>query len=81
MCLGVPGKVVSIENDIAKVSIGGVMYDAALALADTVEPGQYVLVHAGFVLEVIDREEAEETLNTLREYTNLYTELEIGGER
>jgi len=70
MCLGVPGKVVELTGETAKVSIGGVMYDAALAIADDIEIGDYVLMHAGFVLEKISAAEADETLETIREYTN-----------
>ncbi|TVR91497.1 MAG: HypC/HybG/HupF family hydrogenase formation chaperone [Spirochaetaceae bacterium] len=71
MCLGVPGKVVELTGETAKVSIGGVMYDAALAIAEDIEIGDYVLMHAGFVLEKISAAEADETLEVIREYTNL----------
>ncbi len=71
MCLGVPGKVVELTGETAKVSIGGVMYDAALAIAEDIEIGDYVLMHAGFVLEKISAAEADETLDAIREYTNL----------
>jgi len=71
MCLGVPGKVVELTGETAKVSIGGVMYDAALAIAEDIEIGDYVLMHAGFVLEKISAAEADETLEAIREYTNL----------
>ena len=82
MCLGIPGEVIEIEGDKAVVSIGGVRYDAGLALSEDIAPGDYVIMHAGFVLQKIDPAEAQATLETIREYTNLdIPEAEITKER
>ena len=71
MCLGIPGEVLKIAGDTAVVSIGGVRYDAGLALSEDIKPGDYVIMHAGFILQKIDPAEAHATLEAVREYTNL----------
>ncbi|MFO8030142.1 MAG: HypC/HybG/HupF family hydrogenase formation chaperone [Cyclonatronaceae bacterium] len=71
MCLSIPGKVISIENDIATVSIGGSEVQAGLQLLDDVSIGDYVLVHSGFALQLISEEEAAQTLALIRELEDL----------
>ena len=67
MCLGVPAKVISIEQDLATVRLGGVDYKASLRLLQDVRVGDYILLHAGFAIEKVDPAEAEETLKLIRE--------------
>lgn len=67
MCLGVPMRVISITNETATCEIDGVQRDASLMMVDGVGIGDYVLIHAGFAIEKIDPEEAELTLQALRE--------------
>ena len=67
MCLGVPAKVVSIDGSIAVAEMGGVQYPVSLMLMEDVMVGDLVLVHAGFVIEKVDPEEAAETLRLIRE--------------
>lgn len=68
MCLAIPAEVVELqENETALVEIGGVRKVVSLMLLDGVEVGDYVLVHAGFAMEKVDREEAERTLAILEE--------------
>jgi hydrogenase expression/formation protein HypC len=67
MCIAVPGKVVEIREDGALVSFGGVVRLASLDLVDGVQEGEYVIVHAGFVIRRVDEREAEETLALMRE--------------
>ena len=73
MCLGVPGRVVSIERvdgvDLVQgtVDFGGVRRDVNLSFTPEVEEGQYVVVHVGFAISVIDEDEAKQTLEYLRE--------------
>jgi len=67
MCLGVPMKVVKIEDDMATCEIDGVQREASLMMVDGVQLGDYVLIHAGFAIERLDVEDAEETLRALRE--------------
>jgi len=62
MCLAIPAKVTEINGDIAKVDFGqGIFRDVNIMLVD-VQVGEYVLVHAGYAIQVIDRKAAEETL-------------------
>ncbi len=68
MCLAIPAEVVELlEDDTAVVEIGGVRKVVSLMLLDGAEVGDYVLVHAGFAMEKVDREEAERTLALLEE--------------
>jgi hydrogenase expression/formation protein HypC len=66
MCLGIPGKVVQIEKNVAKVDVGGVLRDISLDLCPDVSAGEYVLIHTGFAIQKVDEEEAQETLDLLK---------------
>ena len=62
MCLAIPAKVVEIEGNMAKVDFGqGVIRDVNVVLVDA-QVGKYVLVHAGYAIQVMEPEEAKETL-------------------
>jgi hydrogenase expression/formation protein HypC len=65
MCLGIPGKVVAIEKNVAKVDVGGLLREISLDLCPDVSVGEYVLIHTGFAIQKVDAEEAEETLDLL----------------
>jgi len=72
MCLAVPGKVLSVENKnedlkMAKVSFGGIVKEVCLDFTPEAQPGDYVLVHVGFALNVMNEEEANETLKLFAE--------------
>jgi hydrogenase expression/formation protein HypC len=72
MCLGVPGKVLSIEPNavgvtMGKVSFGGVTKEICLAYTPEVQIGDYVIVHAGFALNRLDEAEAMEVFELLKE--------------
>lgn len=72
MCLGIPGEILSVsgENPLtrsAKVSFGGVTRDICLAYAPEASVGDFVIVHVGFAISVIDRQAAERVQQTLRE--------------
>ena len=67
MCLSIPAKILSIDKDMAKVTIGGITYNAGLQLVDNVKVGEYVLVHSGYVLETINKDYALETLKMIKE--------------
>ena len=62
MCLAIPAKVLQICEDEALVDFGGVKRKIMLTLLPKVEEGDYVLVHTGYAIQVIDEHEAEETL-------------------
>jgi hydrogenase expression/formation protein HypC len=66
MCLGVPGKVVEIQKNVAKVDVSGVLRDISLDLCPEVSIGEYVLIHTGFAIQKVDEEEAKETLELLK---------------
>jgi hydrogenase expression/formation protein HypC len=71
MCLAVPGKVLSISGDeplmkMGKVSFGGVVKEVSLAYVPEVKIGDYVIVHVGFALSIVDEEAAKETLQDLQ---------------
>jgi hydrogenase expression/formation protein HypC len=65
MCLAVPVKITSIEGDQADVDIGGVSRRVSIALTPEAEVGNYVLLHTGYAINVLNEEEAHETLNLL----------------
>ena len=67
MCLGIPSKIVSINGDMAVVSVGGTEYEASIQLLDEVKTGDYVLVHTGFAIQIISEEKAVETLKLFKE--------------
>ncbi len=65
MCLGIPGKVIEIEKNVAKVDVGGFSRDISLDLCPDVSVGEYVLIHTGFAIQKVDEKEAKETLDLL----------------
>lgn len=71
MCLAVPMQVKTIADDMALCEIDGVKRDASLMMIDDVQVGDYVLIHAGFVIEKIDEDEALLTLQALRQALDL----------
>lgn len=74
MCLGVPGRVVSIEGDLAEVDFGGIRRKVSLLICPDVSEGDYVLVHVGFAIQRLDEEEALETLSLFEEIERSYLE-------
>ena len=69
MCLAIPGKIVEIDSNEEHATIDygdGTKRKANITLVD-VKIGDYVLVHAGFAIQVLDEKEAKETLNLFRE--------------
>jgi hydrogenase expression/formation protein HypC len=84
VCLGVPGKVLSVEENaqgmaMGAVSFGGVNKEICLAYVPEAKPGDYVIVHAGFAISIVNEQEAEETFEILRKMGEL-AELEDEGE-
>ncbi len=67
MCLAIPAKVISVDGTTALVSIEDVEYKASLLLLDDVNPGDYIMLHAGFAIEKVDAAEAAFTLQLLIE--------------
>jgi hydrogenase expression/formation protein HypC len=75
MCLAVPGQIVSIEGEgdlrMARVNFGGIVKDVNLAYVPEALTGEYVIVHVGFALSVVDEAEAKRTLEYLQELGEL----------
>jgi hydrogenase expression/formation protein HypC len=85
MCLAIPGKIVEIvdvENQIAKVEVGGVRRNINIGMLpeNDTNVGDYVLIHVGFAMSKVDEHEAEETLRLLKElgeYQNEFEQFQI----
>ena len=70
MCLAIPAKVIEINGETGKASIGGTTVNIGLQMVENIRIGDYVLVHTGFALQKISEEEALETLEIIKEYEN-----------
>ncbi len=82
MCLAIPGKIVSLtEGDpllrTGKVSFGGVLKEVSLAYVPEAKVGDYVIVHVGFALSIVDEAEANQVFDYLKQMEDL-SELEAG---
>ncbi len=67
MCLAVPTRVLSVTDQQAEVELAGVRRQVSVALTPEVRVGDYVLIHAGFAINVLDEQEAQETLALFEE--------------
>ncbi len=67
MCLAVPARIIGLENQMATVELGGLTRQASTALLPEAALGDYVLVHAGFAISLVDEQEALETLRLFEE--------------
>ena len=76
MCLAIPMKLVESKGDHGIVELAGVRREVHLGLVPDLAPGDYVLVHAGFVIEKLDPERAEENLRLFRTILSDDPELE-----
>jgi hydrogenase expression/formation protein HypC len=76
MCLAIPAKVVTMDGTIAKVDMMGNERVVSIDLVPEVKLGEYVLVHAGFAIGIIDDESAKETEELLLEGAKAYEEQE-----
>lgn len=72
MCLAIPVLVKSKDGHEAEVELDGVIRRASLRLTPEAKVGDYVLLHTGYAISVIDPEEAEQTLKLLREINEVY---------
>lgn len=73
MCLAIPGKVLSIEHQydgrvkMAKVQFGGIIKEVSLEMVPQAKVGDYVLVHVGVAISIVNEEEAKRTFRYLEE--------------
>ena len=70
MCLGIPAKILERNESAAVVELGGVRREISVMLVDDAAVGEWVIVHAGFAIEKLSEEEAEQTLSLFREITD-----------
>ena len=75
MCLGIPGKILSVYEDhgtkMAKIDFGGVTREACVEVIPEAQPGDWTIVHAGFALNLLSEDEAQETLEILQQMSEL----------
>jgi hydrogenase expression/formation protein HypC len=76
MCLAIPLKVISVNGSAATVEMGGVSREISLVLTPEAQAGNYVLVHTGFAISVLDETEAQETLALFAELEQAEKELD-----
>ena len=75
MCLAIPAKIEELqEGNLALVDIMGVKRSASVDLTPNAQVGDYVLVHAGFAIEVVDADYAQETLDLIKDFPELVSD-------
>ena len=75
MCLAIPAKIVALGDDnLATVDIMGVSRTASVDLTPSAQVGDYVLVHAGFAIEVVDAQYAQETIDLIKDFPELVSD-------
>jgi hydrogenase expression/formation protein HypC len=81
MCLGVPGKIIekyeTVGLKMGKIDFGGVTREACLDFVPEAELGDYTVIHVGFAISLLSEQEAQKTLDLLREISNIEEELGI----
>jgi hydrogenase expression/formation protein HypC len=79
MCLGVPGKIVEINEkgglQMAKVDFGGIFREACLDYVPEAQVGDYCIIHVGFAISLLSESEAMETLELLKQIADIEEEL------
>ncbi len=79
MCLGVPGKIVEINEknglQMAKVDFGGIFREACLEYVPEAQVGDYCIIHVGFAISLLSESEAMETLDLLKQIADIEEEL------
>jgi hydrogenase expression/formation protein HypC len=71
MCLAIPAKIVSKKGDSCVIDVSGVQREANLMLVPAAKVGDYVIVHAGFAIHLLDKKDAEETLQMFQDIEEL----------
>jgi len=79
MCLGIPGKITSIYQSgslrLGRIDYGGISKEACLSYVPEAQVGDYVIVHVGFAISLLAEDEAQATLQTIREVADFEKEL------
>ncbi len=76
MCVAIPALIRSIDNDLAQVEIGGITQQTNLQLCPQAKVGDYVIVHTGYAISILDQEEARETLKLFESIARVAAEEE-----
>lgn len=71
MCLAIPVRIIELRGDMAVGEVGGVQREISVLMTPEAKVGDYVIVHAGFALQILDQEEAKENLRILRQMAGL----------
>ncbi len=71
MCLAIPARIKSIQDQMATIDMEGTQRDVSLLLLEDAKIGDFVIVHAGFAIHKIDEHEAMESLKVLRQMASL----------
>ncbi len=74
MCLAIPMKLLEVQGVRGTVELGGVRKEIMLTLTPDARIGDYVIIHAGYAIEILDEEKAQETLDLLREISEESTD-------
>ena len=75
MCLAIPALIKSINGNEAEAELGGVCRKISVILTPNVKVGDYILLHTGYAINIIDEKETEETLKLFREMASLQEDL------
>ncbi len=82
MCLGVPGKIIEINTNsgmrMARIDFGGVVQEVCIETVPEAKVGDYTIVHAGFALNILSEDEANATLEALKELSDIEDGLAFG---
>jgi hydrogenase expression/formation protein HypC len=71
MCLAVPVQIITINGNEAEVDIGGVRRKVSIMLTPEVKIGEYVLLHAGYAINILNEAEAKETLQLFQQIADI----------
>ena len=80
MCLAVPAEVLSIQGHEAEVDFGGVRRRISVVLTPDVHVGDYVVIHTGFAISILDQEEAQQTLKLFQELDEFSAGMQAGAD-
>jgi len=78
MCLAIPSKIIEINSSMGVIDVAGVRREASLLLIEAPQVGDWVIVHAGFAIQKIDEDTAQESLRYLREAAQLLVDDDPG---
>ena len=78
MCLAIPAKIISVDGTTAHCEMSGVTKDVDISLTPQAKAGDWVIVHVGFALQVIDPEKAAETLAAMQAGADAQMSVAVG---